>query len=256
MRMLRALLAVASALLPRAHRARWREESLAVLAGVHGARRWWFAIDTVVKVPLLSRQVRQPVPPPGRWPAALSGLGLLGASAAVVIAALNPFSLSEDAAEFLFLLAPCAMVGVVAVRSVHAARAHGGGPLAYLVAALVTAGAGTGPVAAGALSVATDTAMVALIGAFLPGTWLLAVSGTALARRTSPPALAVLGALTGAGLLGVLLGLQLVTHVPAARGPASALTVVSVVLLIPAWTVWSVWTGCRLIRGRPAQRMI
>ncbi|MEU4419590.1 hypothetical protein AB0F81_03125 [Actinoplanes sp. NPDC024001] len=248
MRLLRGLLALAALILPPAHRPRWREEALALLAEVRGVRRWWFALDTVVKVPVLARQFREPVPPPGRWLSVLTGLGLLGASGAIALAVLAPAGLPEDAAEFLFLMAPCAMVGVVAVRSFWTARSYGGGPLAYLIALLISVFAGTGPVAAGALSVATGFHAIAVAGAFLPGLWLITVSGAALLRRTSPPALALMGVLCGIGLLGVLLGLQL--------WPASPLNGLSVILLVPAWTVWSVWTAARLIRARPQQRLV
>ncbi|WP_229071012.1 hypothetical protein [Actinoplanes sp. DH11] len=256
MRILRTLLAVAALTLPAAHRARWREEALAVLADVPGARRWWYALDTVLKVPLLAHQFRTPVAPPRRWLSALTGAALIGTSVLLVAAVLAPPLIGEGAAEFLFLLAPCGLLGVVAVRSFWTAKSYGGGLLPYLIAAFLTVFAGTGPVAAGALSVATDTAAVAMIGAVIPGLWLILISGAALLRHTSPPALAVTGMLCGAGLLAALIGLQLVTHVPALRGPGSALTAMSVMLLVPAWPVWSLWTGVRLIRADTPHRLI
>ncbi|MEU4559401.1 hypothetical protein AB0F72_13530 [Actinoplanes sp. NPDC023936] len=256
MRFLSAVLAVAALMLPAGRRARWREESLALLAEVHGVRRWWFALDTVVKAPVLAGQFRVPVAPPGRWVSVLTGAALIGGSLAVVLAVLLPPAVPEDAAEFLFLLAPCGLAGVVAARSIATARAYGGGLLPYLMAALTIVFAGTGPVAAGLLSVVTGTAAVAVLGAVVPGAWLIGVSAGALRRRTSPAGLAVSGLLAGAGLLGVLVGLQLVTHVPAIRQPASALTAVSVFVLVPAWMVWSLWTGGRLIRARATQRLI
>ena len=254
MRVLPALLAVAALVLPPAHRARWREESLAVLAAVHGPRRWWFALDTIVKAPVLAHQLRRPVAAPPRPLAVLTGCALLAASAAAVAALLLPPVIGEDAAELLFLAAPCGLIGVVAVRSFRTARSYGGGPLPHLTATAITVFAGTGPIAAGALSALTGTTAVAVAGATVPGLWLLAVSIIALRRRTGPVALAVCGAVCGAALTGVLLGVQLVTHVPAARGAASALTVLSLVTLVPTWTAWSVWTGLRLIRAR--QRVV
>lgn len=256
MAVLRIVLAVAALTLPASRRDRWREETLAVLAEVQGVRRWWFALDTAVKAPMLARQLRVPVPPPGRWLSVLTGAALIGASVVMAVAVLFPSAIGEDAAEFLFLCAPCGMAGVVAARSVATARSYGGGPVPYLMAVVVTVFAGTGPIAAGALSVVTGVAAIAMIGAVVPGVWLIGVSAAALVRRTSPAALAVSGALTGAGLLGVLLGLQLVTHVAAIRQPASALTATSLLVLIPAWTVWSTWTAARLIRGRSAQRLV
>ncbi len=254
MRFLRAVLALAAFTLPPAHRARWREESLAVLMAVHGVRRWWFTVDTVIKVPLLAGQFREPVPPPGRWLSIISGGALIGTSVLAAGALMLPSAIGEDAAEFLFLLAPCGLLGVVAVRATWTARSYGGGLLSYLTAATITVFAGTGPVAAGALSVATGRPVIAILGAFLPGLWLLTVSGAALARRSCPPAQALSGIIAGTGLLGVLVGLQLVTHVPSVRGPASALTALSLALFAPAWTVWSTWTGLRLIRTR--QRLV
>ncbi|MEU4619310.1 hypothetical protein AB0G04_04915 [Actinoplanes sp. NPDC023801] len=248
MRLLRVVLTFAALALPAGHRARWREESLAVLTAVHGLRRWWFALDMMVKAPLLAGALRRPVTPPGRWLSVLAGAGLIATSVTAVAALALPPVIGEDAAELLFLLSPCGLLGVVAARSVATARSYGGGPLPYLTAATVTVFAGTGPVAAGALSVATGVTAIAMAGAVVPGLWLLTVNATALARRSGPPALALAGVLAGAGLLGVLVGLQLVTHVPAARGVASPVTALSLALLVPAWTVWSLWNGMRLIR--------
>ena len=254
MRFLRAVLALAAIMLPPAHRARWREESLAVLMAVRGIRRWRFAVDTVVKAPLLAGQLREPVPPPGRWLSALSGGVLIGTSLLAAGALTVPSAIGEDAAEFLFLLAPCGLLGVVAVHATWMARSYGGGLLPYVSAVTITVFAGTGPVAAGALSVATGWAAIAILGAVLPGLWLLTVSAAALARRSCSPAQALSGIIAGTGLLGILLGLQLVTHVPSFRGPASTLTALSLVLFVPAWTIWSTWTGLRLIRAR--QRLV
>ena len=256
MRVLRFVLTVAALILPAAHRARWREESLAVLADVHGTRRWWFALDTIIKAPMLARQFRTPVPAPGRWVSVLTGTALIGASVAMVAAVLLTDLLGEDAAEFLFAMTPCGLIGIVAARSFHSARSYGGGPVPYLLATLITVFAGTGPLAAGLLAVATGVPAIALVGAVLPGLWLIAVSVAALVRRTSPPTLALIGTLCGVGLIGLLLGVFLVSYLPELRGPASVLTVLSIVLLMPGWTVWSTWTGARLIRARAPQRLV
>lgn len=256
MRTLRVLLALAAFVLPPTHRARWREELLALLSEVRGPRRWWYAADTAAKVPLLAMQLRTAVPAPTRWVSALSGGALLAASVALAAALLLPARIGEDAAEFLFLMAPCGLLVVVAVRSVRTARSYGGSVLAYLTAVLVTVFAGTGPVAAGYLSVVTGITAIAVVGAVVPGLWLVTVNVLALIRRHGPVLLAVTGVVAGAGLLGVLLGLQLTTHVPAVRGIASAISVLSLAALVPTWPVWSLWTGLRLIQGRTQQGVV
>jgi hypothetical protein len=91
--------------------------------------------------------------------------------------------------------------------------------------------------------------MIAVLGALVPGAWLATVSGVALARRTAPPVLSAFGVATGAGLTGVLFGLQLLSYVPA----ASAITAAGAFLLIPSYLTWATWTGARLIRGRARQ---
>ncbi|MDG4770943.1 hypothetical protein [Solwaraspora sp. WMMD792] len=255
MRLLRALLALTAFVLPPTHRSRWREESLAVLIEVHGPRRWRYAADTIVKVPLLAVQFRTSVPAPTRWLSALGGCALIATSAVAVTALALPSS-SEDAAEFLLLTAPSGLLIVVAVRSFRTARAYGGGVLPYLLAVLVTVFAGTGPVAAGWLSVVTGIAAVAVVGAVVPGLWLVAVNSAALIRRGGPVILAATGIVAGVGLVGVLLGLQLLTHAPTASGFASTISFVSLALLVLAWPVWSFWTGLRLIRGRTQQGII
>jgi hypothetical protein len=250
MRVLKAVLRLAAITLPPTRRARWQEESLAMLAGVHGARRWWFAADMAVKAPLLAVQVREPAPPPRRWLSVVTGCALIGTSAVAVAALALASVIGEDAAEFLFLTAPAGLLGVVAIRSVRTARSYGGGLLPYLIALLVTVFAGTGPVASGALSVATGTPAVALLGAAVPGLWLLAVNALAMRRRTGPAALSATGLAAGAGLIGTLISVQLMSHVPAAQPAASAASALSLLVLAPTWTVWSVWTGLRLISAR------
>ena len=254
MRVLQFVLTLAAFALPSARRARWREESLAVLAEVHGWRRWWFAADTVVKVPLLAVQLRETVPAPRRWLSVLVGCALIGSSALAVASVTLASVIGEDFAEFLFLLAPCGLLGVVLVRSVRTARSFGGGPLPYLLALLITVFAGTGPVASGALSVATGVSAFALLGAALPGLWLILVNVSALRQGVSPPWLAVVGMVAGAALAGTLFAVQLMSHVPAAQPVASAMSGLFLVHLVPTWALWSTWTGLRLIGAR--QRMV
>ena len=242
MRALTTILALASLMLPRSHRARWREEALAVLVAVHGSRRWWFLADTVVKVPLLAWEYRRPAP--GSLRSKLAGALLVGMSTLGVAAVPLAPVVGEATAEFLFLLTPCGMVGVVALHSFRR-----GGVLRPLV---VTLFAGTWPITGGLLSVAADLPLIAVVSAAVPGAWLATVSAVALARRSGPAPLAVLGLASGAGLFGVLTGVQLVTHVAAVRGPASLLTALSLVLLVPAYLGWSWWTGIRLLRREAA----
>ena len=256
MRTVTAVLAVASLILPPAHRARWREEAAALLSEVYGARRWRYTLDTVLKAPVLAwchRVAEPPAPEPGRAVAALTGAALIVAPLLAVAALVLAPVLGEDAAEFLFLISPCGLLGFIAVRTFRRARHHGGGPGRYTAAALVSVFAGTGPVASGALSVALDAPAVAIAGAVVPGAWLATVSVTALARQHRPHALSLLGLAAGAGLVGVLAGVQLVSHVPAARTAASLATALSTVLLIPSYLAWSMWTGVRLLRGRARQ---
>ena len=250
-RVLAGLLAVASLVLPRARRACWREEAMAVLLATSGARRLHFALDTVVKVPVLAFHYRRtdPLPPVRRWSAVLAGAGLLSTPVLIVAAlALAPV-IGEDAAELLFLGAPGGMLAVVAVRSFRSAAHRGGSAGRYAAALVLTVFAGTGPVAAGALSVAVAVPAIALAGSVVPGAWLIVVCGAALARRQGPVALAVAGVLAGAALSGVLLGLQLVTRAPGAGG-VQVLAALSFAVLAPSYLLWSLWSGVRLLRGR------
>lgn len=252
MRLLTALLALASLTLPAAHRARWREEAAALLIEVHGARRWWFVVDTVVKVPALAwcyRVLEPPLPTPARAVTTLTGAALIAMPVLAVAAILFAPALGEPTAEFLFLLSPCGLFGFVAVRTFRGARHRGGGFRRYTVAALVTAFAGTGPVVAGALSVALDMPVIAVLGAVLPGAWLVAVNATVLARRSCPRPLGLFGIAAGLGLTGVLLGVQLTPYLEA----AAAATAFSLLVLIPSCLVWSTWTGVRLLRGQARQ---
>jgi hypothetical protein len=250
-RALAVLLAAASLVLPRPRRARWREEAMAVLLATSGARRLGFTLDTVVKVPVLAWHYHRtdPLPPVGRWPAALAGAGLLSTPVLIVAALSLAPVIGEDAAEFLFLMAPGGMLPLVAVRSFRVAAHRGGTVARYVVALLVTVFAGTGPVAAGALSVLVGVPGIALVGSVVPGGWLICVGASALARRHGPPSLAVVGMVAGAALVGVLLGLQLTMLAAGSAGLLSALTALSLFALVPAYLVWSLWSGTRLLRG-------
>lgn len=256
MRFLTAVLAAASLILPAPHRARWREEAAALLLDVHGLRRWWFTVDIVLKAPVLAwchRVAEPPLPRPGRVVAALTGAALLAMPLVAVTAMLLADQLGEPAAEFFFMVSPCGLFVFVAVRSFRRARHHGGGLPRYAGAALVAIFAGTGPVASGALSVATGVPLIAIVGGVVPGMWLATVSALSLARRDCPPVLALSGVATGVALTGLLAGIQIVSHVPSAGPAASWVTMLSLMMLLPVYVVWSTWTGVRLLRGRANQ---
>lgn len=250
-RVLAALLAVASVALPQPHRARWREEALAVLLAVRGRRRWYYALDTVLKVPLLAWQHRraEPLGEPARWLTTLAGAGLLSTPVLIVGALAFTPVIGEDAAEFLFLLAPCGMLPAVAARAWRWVAHRGGGPVRHALAVLLTLFAGTGPVAAGALSVALGVPTVALVGSVVPGLWLVVTNGADLRRGRVPAALGGLGATAGVALAGVLLGLQLGLVHPGLSWLALAIGALSFLTLVPSYLAWSVWTGVRLLRG-------
>lgn len=249
-RSLEILLRVTSRTLPAAHRARWQEEALAVLLHTSGRRRWRFTWDTVVKAPVLAWHLRHTDPgrPSTDWGARLAGAGLLAIPALVLGGLALPALVGEDAAEFVFLLAPAGLLPVVALRSWRSALRRGGGPLRIAAAVVVTVFAGTGPVAAGALSVVTGLPLLALPGSLVPGLWLAGVSGLALARRVGPTALAVIGTVAGAGLTGILLGLQLMM-LGAPQQVTLLLSAFALLTFVPGFTVWTVWSGTRLLRG-------
>lgn len=249
-RSLEILLRVASRALPAVHRARWQEEALAVLLETRGRRRWRYAWDTVVKAPVLAWHLRQA--DAGRsspdWGAALAGAGLLAIPVLVLGALALPPLAGEDAAEFLFLIAPAGLLPLVALRSWRSALRRGGGLPRVAGAVVVTIFAGTGPVAAGALSVATGLSWLALPGSLVPGLWLAAVSGLALIRPVGPAALAVTGIVAGAAVTGVLLGLQLM--ILGVSHPVTLLLGMTAMLtLIPSFTLWAAWSGARLLLG-------
>ncbi|MEW2377636.1 hypothetical protein AB0883_16260 [Micromonospora sp. NPDC047812] len=261
-RLLAGALAAAATLLPRADRARWREEALAVLLDAPPSLRYRYALDTLVKLPVLAWQQRlaaRPAHPPLSWPvSACAGAGLLAVPVVMVAAlALGPV-IGEDDAEFFFLVSPCGMLPAVAASCFHRARQRGGGARRHLLAALVALFAGTGPVAAGALGVGVGAAgagdrlavAVALVAGLAPGGWLLHTGAGALLRRRGPTALGVLGAAAGTGLLGVPVGLYLGMVAPALGWLGALISALSLLVLVPSFAGWSVWAGVRLLAGR------
>ncbi|MEU4782340.1 hypothetical protein [Micromonospora sp. NPDC023633] len=88
--------------------------------------RYRYAVDTLVKLPVLAWQQRlaaRPAHPPLSWPvSACAGAGLLAVPIVMVATlALTPV-LGEDAAEFLFLVSPCGMLPAVAASCFHRRR--------------------------------------------------------------------------------------------------------------------------------------
>jgi hypothetical protein len=254
------LLGMASVVLPRPHRARWREEASAVLMGVSGSRRLWYTLDTVVKVPILARQHRrgQPDGLPGRVMSAAVGAALLASAFAVFMPMLTKvrfvlpggvvFALWEPLG---YLLVMGGLAALVAVRSFRYARRDGGG-LGYADsgAVLITAFVATGPLVAGPLSFALDLPVVALVGNVLPGVWLAVICAMALRRRTGPWPLAVVGAVAGLALIGVLGNLPLRQALPGHEPLALQIGHLSSAVALPAYLIWSGWAGARLLLGR------
>jgi hypothetical protein len=269
------VLAMASIVLPPRQRARWREEASAVLMEVSGARRWWYTVDTVVKVPVLAWHYRRGradrLPVAGRRIAAVVGAALL-ASALMMAAdllALPPLRASgvigfdlyvetSRALPVLSLLDPSVrllMLGglfaLVAARSFRMAQRPGGGlQYADSGALLVTALVIAGTVGAWPLSIELDAPAVAVAGSALPGAWLVVTCASALRRRTGPRPLALAGIVAGVTLTAVLVALPLRLLLPGS--PALPVLVGHLSLLaVPAYLVWSGWTGVRLLLGRP-----
>jgi hypothetical protein len=254
------VLGIASIVLPRRHRARWREEASAVLMGVSGVRRLWYTVDTVLKVPILARHHRrgQADGLPGRGISAVVGAALLASA----LALLSPFHsgvprmLPGGAVlavwePFAYLLVMGGLFALVAIRSFQFARRRGGGlQYADSGAVLITLFAGTGPVVASPLSIALNLPVVALVGSVLPGVWLAAICAMALRRRTGPWPLAVVGTIAGLALIGVLGSLPLGQVLPGHQPLALLVGQLSSAVAAPTYLIWSGWAGIRLLLGR------
>ena len=271
------VLRIASIVLPPRHRARWREEASAVLMEVSGVRRLWYALDTVLKVPILARHHRRGQPGgqtnsrPSRAISAVVGVALL-ASALAVAGDLHALHLLGEPGPFGadvyyemphalpvitmsdplgHLLVMGGLFALVATRSFHSARRPGGGlQYAHSGAVLITIFAGVGPVVALPLSIALNLPVVALIGYVLPGVWLAAVCATALRRRTGPRPLAVLGTFAGLAQIGALVALPLAQVVAGHRPPGLLVGHVPLVAAALSYLIWSGWAGVRLLLGR------
>jgi hypothetical protein len=255
------VLGIASIVLPRRHRARWREEAEAVLMGVSGVRRLWYTLDTVLKVPVLARQHRrgQTNGLPGRGISAVVGAVLIACASALVLPVLSgvprvpggPVPVLAVWDPLGYLLVMGGLFALVATRSFSSARRHGGG-LRYADsgAVLITVFAGTGPVVAGPLSIALNLPVVALVGNALPGVWLAAICALALRRRTGPWPLAVVGTIAGLALIGVLGNLPLKQMLPGHQPLALLVGQVSSAVAAPTYLIWSGWAGVRLLLGR------
>jgi hypothetical protein len=256
------VLGMASVVLPRGHRARWREEASAVLMDVSRGRRLWYTLDTIVKVPVLAREHRRGRPDnvtlPGRWASAAVGAALLAGALALFLPMLTRVPFALPGAPVLAVWEPLAyllvmggLLALVATRSFRSARQHGGS-LTYADsgAVLLTAFVGTGPVVAAPLSTALDLPVVALVGNILPGAWLAAISALALRRHSGPWPLGALGTVAGLALIGVLATLPFRQMMPGQESAALLIGKWSSAVAVPAYLIWSVWAGVRLLRGR------
>lgn len=255
-RRLATALAMAAWLLPPAARARWQEESLAILLDAPAARRRRYVVDTFAKLPVLAwQQWRGPAAGGHPTLATVAGISLLAGTAVMVGTVLFGSAIGEDAAEFLLLVATCTLAPAVALRAVTWAARAGGGVRRYAAASLLTALAGTGPVGPGLLGTAavavlpTGGAAVALTAAAVPGGWLLHTSLAGLRRRRGPRSLALLGAVAGAGLIGLLVGVQLFNFAVPAWLP-TVLSGFGFLAFLPSYLCWSIWAGLRLLTGR------
>jgi hypothetical protein len=254
------VLGIASRVLPRQHRARWREEASAVLMGVSGARRLWYTLDTVLKVPILAREHRRRVPDglPGRRSSAVVGAALLASALAgllpVLIAARDVLPgggvvLALEPPGYVLVMG--GLVVLVATRSFRRAGRPGAGlRYAHSGAVLLTVFAGAGPLVAWPLSIALNLPVVALVGNVLPGVWLAAICALALRRRTGPRPLAVVGTIAGLALVGVLGALPLGQVMPGDRPLAVLIGNLSLAVAAPTYLIWSGWAGVRLLLGR------
>jgi hypothetical protein len=245
------VLRVASVVLPRGHRARWREEVAAVLMDVSGWRRFRYTVDTVVKVPVLAVHHRSAglVGGKGRRLSALVGAALIASVLATLSGsprALPGGSLRDPVG---YLLAMGGLAALVAVRSFRTARRRSGARLGYADsgAVVITILAGAGPLVGGLVSWALYLPVLAMVGNVLPGLWLATVCGTALLRRTGPWPLAAIGTVAGLAMVAALgLALPLAKMTPHA---AMLIGEVSILVAAPAFLVWSAWAGVRLLLG-------
>lgn len=238
MRLIALVLRIASLVLPSPYRVRWREEALAVLAEVHGWRRWRYALDTAVKVPLVARECRVDLAAPPRWQLDVAGFALLAAPALVFAGMMLLRDEYGGTDRLAYLLPAFGVVPAVAIRSAHLAAGTAG----YCRAVALTVLAVTAPTAALFLD---DFMLAYAVAMAVPNAWLVTVGLTALARRIGPADQATLGVITGLiypfGLLGLL---------------SSRLIIFGFFLLVILFniglvTIWSVLAGLRLVVGRP-----
>lgn len=248
---MRFLLAIGSGLLPAHHRARWREESLALLLDVQGRRRWWYTADILLKLPVLAWHSHRG-PGAGRPPAGavLAGVGLLLSALAVVGALALPTVLGEDAAEGLFVLAPFALAPFITREAIRSRC----GPLAtagLIVFAAFGPLTALGVLAAGRLAPAGLQPVVIIIGYCAiagPAGWLATTSWLALRRRERPVLMHVCGLVAG-GAFGIgivaLIWQMLSQGSPPVLVPA--LMMLSLLTFLATFPMWTVWAGIRLI---------
>lgn len=249
--MVRLLLELGSALLPTAHRARWREESLALLMEVDDRRRRRYTADILLKLPLLAWQAHRG--PGAGWPrpgAVLAGAGLLFAALIVVSAMTLTAVLGEDNAEGLLVLAPFALAPFITRQAI---RSRCGrfttavviifGAFGPLVAVVVLA---TGRLAPPALQpVITFLGYSVTTG---PAVWLAVTSWLAVRRREQPVPMHVVGLVAGTAF-GVLIVALIIQILSSGSPPALVLAVMVLALFVflATFLLWAVWAGLRQI---------
>jgi hypothetical protein len=250
--MVRFLFTVGSWLLPAGRRARWREESLALLLEVRGPRRWRYAADLLIKVPVLAWQL-QLHQPAARWPtpgAALSGLSLLLAAFAMLGAFLFSSLLGEQTAEALLLLTPLALAGYITRHTVGRARCRATAvPVVVFGAFGPLVGVGilaAGPLAPGWLQPAAAIAGYAALSG--PAAWLTITSAQAIHHRQAPLALHGFGLVAGSAFALAIAWLpwQILSNGQPPL-PVLAAIVLALFAFLSAFPVWAIWTALRLI---------
>ncbi|MDR7275184.1 hypothetical protein [Catenuloplanes atrovinosus] len=248
--MIDALIRAGARLLPPGHRDRWREETLGLLADVHGTRRWRYAADVLIKLPALRRSLTgRP-----RLLPVLGGAAMLLTTVLVAGAPILAPVIGEDNAEALFLVGPLGIAPAVALR----AAAGDGGPLRT---ALTVAVCGFGALLAAILVALASLdgpftgvlVFAAVLSALGPAGWLITTSVADLRGGHAPAGLGAAGLLAGAALAVMLIcfgvGLSRGGLPPSMQG----LSVLGIAVLVPSYLVWSVWTGFRLLL-RPARQ--
>jgi hypothetical protein len=243
MEWLKFLLRVASYALPAPYRRRWLEETLAVLYDVYGWRRWWYAVDTALKAPLLAREYQRASAVAPRRLTDLAGATLVATPCLIVggifFGGMVGLDLLRVHVIVLMLLAP---LPAVAVRSFAIATRRGGG-VRYAGAAALTVMVAVGPIGTFRAAV-EEKGDWTVLGAALLGGWLVWVNAVIVRRRTGAADQAVLGVIAGAAITLLAAG-SVVTD-----GMLWGFVIFGIVTTIPVLATWCVMAGLRLLFGR------